>query len=53
MEKTLNEEFDCGRNVEGDAVESPVDSASTDDVVPALHEMKTGQNPGPSEGSLE
>ena len=40
MERIMNEEND--RNVEGDAVEGPVDWVSREEVVQVLDEMKTG-----------
>ena len=53
MERTMNEENDWDRNVEGDAVEGPVVCVSRDEVLRALNEIKTGKAPGPSEVSLE
>ena len=53
MEKIINEENDWDHNVEGDAVEGPVVRESSEEVLQALNEMKTGEAPGPSEVSLE
>ena len=39
--------------MEGDAIESPVDCVSRDEVLQALDEMETGKSPGPSEISME
>ena len=53
MEKTMNDENDWDRNVQGDAAEGPVVCVSREEVLQALNEMKTGKVPGPSEVSLE
>ena len=52
MERIMNEENDWDRNAEGDAVEGPVVCVCREEVLQALHEMKTGKVPGPSEVSL-
>ena len=41
MERNMNEENDWDHNVEGDAVEGPVDCVSRE-MLQALSEMKTG-----------
>ena len=53
MERTMNKENDLDDNVEGDAVEAPVDCVSREEVLQSLSEMKTGKAPGPSEVLLE
>ena len=53
MDRIMNEENVWDYNVEGDAVEGPVDYVSRDEVVQALIEMKTGEAPGPSDVSME
>ena len=52
MERIINEENDCDRNVEGDAVEGPVVYVSREEVLQALNEIKAGTAPGCSEVSL-
>ena len=39
--------------MEGDTVEGPVICVSREEVLQALHEIKIGKEPGPSEVSLE
>ena len=39
--------------MEGDAVEGPLVCVNREEVLQALHEMKTGKAPGPSEVSVE
>ena len=41
MERTMNEENDWDRNVEGDAVEGPVVCVSREEVLRASNETKT------------
>ena len=41
MKRIMNEENDWDHNVEGDAVEVPVNCVSIDKVVQALNEMKS------------
>ena len=41
MERIMNEENDLDRNVEGDVVEGPVVCVCREEVLRALHEMKT------------
>ena len=53
MERTINEENDWERNVQGYAVEGPIVCVSREEVLQALNEMKTGKVPGPSEVPLE
>ena len=53
MERIMNEESDWDLNVEGDAVEGPVVCVCREEVLQALHELKTGIAPGPSEVLLE
>ena len=53
LERTMNEENDWNRNVEGDAVESPVLCVSREEVLQTLNDMKTGKAPGPMEVSLK
>ena len=53
MERIMDEENDWDRNVEGDVVEGPVVCVSIEEVLQALHEMRTGKAPEPSEISLE
>ena len=53
IERIINKVNDLDHNVEGDAVEGPVVCVSREDVLQALHEIKTGKAPGPSEESLE
>ena len=43
MEGFMNEEIDWDHNVEGDAVEGPVDCGGIDQVVQTLEEIKTGK----------
>ena len=40
MDRIMNEEIDWDRNVEGDAVESPVDCVSRDELVQAVNDSK-------------
>ena len=47
MERIMNEEHDLDHNVEGEAVEGPVVCVSGEEVLQALSEMKTGEDPGP------
>ena len=41
IERIINEENDLDHNVEGDAIESPVESVSRDEVLQVINEMKT------------
>ena len=52
MERIMNEENDCD-HIGGDAVECSVDCVRREEVLQALHKMKTGKAPGPSDVSLE
>ena len=49
----MNEGNDWDYNVEGDAVEGPVDCVSRDEVVQVLNETKTGEAPVSSDVPLE
>ena len=40
MERIMNKENDWNHNVEGDAVEGPIDSVCKDDIVQVLSEAK-------------
>ena len=53
MERIMNEENDWDRNVEGDAVEGPVECVSRYAVVQALNEMITRKASGSSDVLLE
>ena len=53
MERIMNEKNDLVHNVEGDAVDGPVDCVGRGKVVQTLNEMKHGKAPGPSYASLE
>ena len=53
MERITNEGNSWDRNVEGDAVEGPVDRVSRQEVLQELNEMKTGNATGPSEESQD
>ena len=44
---------DRDNNVEGDAVEGPLDSVSREEMVQAMREMKNGKASGPSDESAE
>ena len=46
-EGIMNDENDWDHNVERDAVECPVVCVSREELLQALHEMKTGRAPGP------
>ena len=52
MERIKNEENYWDHNVEGDAVEGPVVCVSREEVLHALHKIKTANSPGPIEVSL-
>ena len=43
--RIMNEENDCDRSVEGDAVEGPVDCVCRDEEVQSYDEMMTGSAP--------
>ena len=43
VERIMNEENNCDRNVDGDVVEGPVHCVSIEEVLQALNEMKTGK----------
>ena len=49
MDGIMNEENDCDKNVEGDAVEGPVVCVCREEMLQVLYEMKmTGRSPGPA-----
>ena len=52
-EGIMNRENDLVHNVEGNALEGPVDCVCRDELVQALNEMKTVKDPGPSDVSLK
>ena len=53
MERIINKENYMDYNVEGDAVESLMDSVGRDEVVQGLDEMKTIKSSSPSDVSLK
>ena len=53
VERIMNKENDRDHNVEGDAVECPLDCVCRDEVVQVINRMKSVKAPGPSDVSLE
>ena len=53
VEWIMNGEHYWDHNMEGDAVEGPVDCVRREEVLQALNEMKTGKHPGPSKIKIE
>ena len=53
MESIMNEENDWDHDVEGDVVEGPVVRVSREEVILMLNEIKTENNHGTSDASLE